>query len=200
MTRAEAKTYLQKKGDMHADDLTIVSVGHLCKRKGQEYAVQAMAQLVEQVPHARLLMLGSLDRDAGYVHKIQTMIRDYNLQENISLLGFRSDVPVILQGADIFLHTAIKDTHPRAVIEAMGWGVPVVAFQTDGVAETIIQGETGFLVVQNDVSGLVESLNFLAGHPQQREMYGKMAMQRVKELFSAEQTASRIGAIIDSAL
>lgn len=187
---------LAETGGSH-DDLIVLSMAHLLPRKGQEYAVTAMAKVVAESPLAHLYLVGGIDRDPAYVAKVRSKIQEFKLQQNLSVLGFRQDTSLFLQGADLYLHNAIKDPHPRSVIEAMAAGLPVVAFDVDGVSETVLHGKTGYLVPPGDVSGMAEAILKLASDPSLRETMGQAGRDRVETHFSAAVTAEKVARIID---
>ena len=191
---------LLKKTDLSPDELIIVGVSHLCPRKGQEYAVKAMASVVRENHSIRLLLVGSQERDIEYVQKLNLMIRQMNLEKNIFLVGFLLDVVKLLPGADIFLHTAISDPHPRSVIEAMAAELPVVSFAVDGVIDTVIDNQTGYLVEVKDVSGLADAILKLAKDKSLRDEFGHNGRIRARDHFSAEKTAEQVSDIIDKVL
>ena len=185
---------------LEADTKLVVSVSHLCPRKGQEYAVEAMARIVRQVPSAHLLLVGALDRNPRYVDEVRHGILKLNVEAHVSILGFRNDVPQLLRAADVFLHTAVSDPHPRAVIEAMGVGLPVVAFGVDGVKETVTPGTTGYLIPPGNVNELAGAVAKLLQDAQLRKQLGAEGRGRAADSFSADATAERVGAIIELTL
>ena len=198
--RQGCRTYLEAEAGLSPETLAIVNVAHMGPRKGQEHAVEAMARVVKSVPRAHLLLVGGLDRDASYVNKVRSKIEEKELDRNVSILGFRSDIPRLLGGADLYLHTAVSDPHPRSVIEAMGMGIPVVAFAVDGVSETVEPGQTGYLVPREDVAGMAQAIVDLADDPPLRSRLGFNGLRRAEERFSAESTAQQVGDIIDAVL
>ena len=183
-----------------ADVQLILCVGHICPRKAQHYAVEAMARIAAEYPKTHLLLVGALDRDPGYVSDLREQIRDLGLETHVSLLGFRSDVASLLYAADVFLHTAISEAQGRAVIEAMAAAVPVVAFDVDGVAETVEPDVTGLLCPVGNSEELAASVSTMLGDPKMRRRYGDRGRERAADLFSATTTARRIEQILDQAL
>ncbi len=195
-----AREYLLSEMGLAPDDVVAVSVSHVCKRKGVEYAVRAMAQAVREAPHVRLLIAGSLEREPLYVEKVRGLVRQLDLERHVFLLGFRRDITLLLHGAQVFLHTALNDPHPRPVMEAMEAGLPVAAFAVDGVSETVVDGQTGFLVPSEDIPALTQALLRLVRDPALRAELGRRGQQRIAEAFSASGTARRVASIIDQVL
>jgi glycosyltransferase involved in cell wall biosynthesis len=180
-------------------DVAVVSLAHICERKGQTFAVRAMKDLPKRTG-VKLFLVGSVEREPEYTTCIESQIREYGLEERVSLLGFRSDVSDLLRAADIMVHTALADPHPRAVVEAMSYGLPVVAFATDGVVETVSDGETGILVRPEDSRSLADAMADLANSPDRRARLGGAGRVRASSMFSAESTARGVEGILDAVL
>jgi glycosyltransferase involved in cell wall biosynthesis len=178
----------------------LLGVAHLCRRKGQEHAVRAMPRVLEEAPDAHLCLAGAEDREPSYVTGLRRLVSELGVADRVHLLGYRSDVARLLAQADLFVHTATEDPHPRAVVEAMAAGLPVVAFRADGVAETVADGETGRLVDAGDDDGLADAVVSLVLAPDLRESMGDEARKRVERHFTAEATARGVSRVLDSVL
>lgn len=198
--RPHARRWAADNMGIPEDAPLIVSVAHVSPRKGQAFAVEAMARVRAELPTATLLLVGALDRDPTYVQQIRSAIAARGLDGHVRLLGFHEDVRWHLAAADLFIHTARSDPHPRAVIEAMAARLPVVAFAVDGVAETVLDGRTGRLVPAGDAAALAGAITGLLRDARDRQALGAAARQRVLRYFTAEATADAIGRIIDETL
>jgi glycosyltransferase involved in cell wall biosynthesis len=198
--RATARPYLAEQAGLPTEADYIINVSHLTSRKGHEQAIEVMAHVIKERPDAHLLVVGSLDRDLVYTDKIRALIKQQDLANQIHLLGLRRDIPRLLLGSDIFLHTAKQDPQPRSILEAMAAGLPIVAFAIDGVAETVIEGETGYLLSKGDVSGMAKAIASLLAIPTQRIEMGQRGRDRVQNHFTAAGTAAQVSRIIDKVL
>ena len=178
----------------------IISAGILCARKGQLYAIEAAFQIIKRHPNTHFIFLGSPDEDPVYAQSLLEKVAGSGVEDNIHFLGFRKDFAEILVGSDIFLHTALKDPQPIAVLGAMGAGIPVVAFAVDGVKEEIEDQKTGFLVPTSDVSALTNRLILCLESPQLRSQMGKLGKERIETLFTSEITNQSIEELIESLL
>lgn len=178
----------------------ILHVGHVCPRKGQDHAVRVMARLAEKAPDTHLLMVGALGRDAAFERRVRGAITAHGLEGRAHLLGFQEEIVELLPGADLFLHTATADPHPRAVLEAMMAGLPVVAYGVDGVAETVVDGSTGRLAGVGDIDALAAAVLELLAEPARAAAAGAAGRLRVQSCFSAEATARQVAGIIEQAL
>jgi glycosyltransferase involved in cell wall biosynthesis len=176
--------------------LLLASVSHLSQRKGQEHSIGAMAQILQALPDAHLCLIGRTDRDPAYVDRLRESARDANLSSHVHFLGFRDDVSRVLQEADVFVHTAAADPHPRAVVEAMAARLPVVAFAVDGVEETVVDGVTGHLVEAGNRSALAAAVLDLLTSPETRSRMGTAGRDRAERCFSADATTRQVRHII----
>ena len=193
-----AREALRRQLQLDPDQFVIITVGNVDKRKAHEYLISAMSQLVHIVPQAVLLITGRLDRDPAHASFIRDQIQERSLQAHVKLLGFRNDLADLLSVADVYAHTALMEGHCRAVLEAMGAELPVVAFDTGGVRESIQSGKSGYLVPQKDVIALSEKIGRLARTPALIREMGSAGRTLVEEHFSDRRMASEIGAIIES--
>jgi len=198
--RPYARTHLINTSHLPSESLVLVSVAHVTPRKGQHYLIQAFAKAVKKFPTAKLILIGSTTRDSTYTEFIKDMIREYALSHSVQLLGFREDVGLLLRGADIFVHTAIREPHPRALLEAMLAQLPVVAFGVDGITETVVDGETGYLTPPGDPESLARQICALLARPDLRVAFGMAGSRRVHEHFLASSTAKRVAHVISEVL
>ena len=96
--------------------------------------------------------------------------------------------------------TSIKEGLPRAALEAMAMGVPVVATRVTGTREAVRHGETGLLVELGDVAGLAAALALLIGHPDLRARMGCQARRVAEEQFSETDVVRSLWSIYGSRL
>lgn len=198
--RSQSRRCLLEEFGLPENARILIMVSHVNPRKGQVKAIQAMTYLLQKYRDVHLLIAGSLNHNPSYVEEIRELITQQSLSANIHLLGLRNDIPLLLAGSDIFLHTATADAHPRAVIEGMAASLPVVSFSVDGVAETVLDGITGFLVPPDDCQGMAESVRTLLEDPALAHTYGRQGRLRVEQHFSASGTASKIEGILSELL
>jgi glycosyltransferase involved in cell wall biosynthesis len=206
--RQSARRYVTEALGIPADHQVVIHAGIVCARKGQAFGVQAAIHLLQLrigddprvIPNLSFVFLGDLETEPAYVQSLRQAISQAGLEGSILLPGFRDDFNILLAGGDVFLHTALRDPHPLVVLSAMAARLPVVAFGVDGVVEEVADGETGYLAPSGDVDALVKALAACLGDPTLRQRMGAAARRRVESLFSADETARKIGQVIDSTL
>ena len=208
----EATESLISKGAFNKNNLTTVYNGiDLSKfksfktaKKNDEIMVLSVGRFNEQKDYPNLFRAIKILKDNSLIEKVkfyvagdgdlrsqlEKTIEDFGINNNIILLGKRSDIPDLLNQADYFVLSSLHEGLPTVVIEAMACETFVVATDCGGSAE--ILGETGVLVpIQNSealAKGLEKAMS-LTGD--QIRNNGKLARERVEKLFSLEASVNK---------
>ncbi len=122
----------------------VVTVGHITRVKGSDVLAAAAPRILEQVPEARFLVVG--EGDAPQEDELRQQVHDLGLDRRFLLAGDRSNVPDLLEAADLFVLPSRSEGQPNALIEAMAMGLPCVATRVGGVPEIVTDGEEALLV------------------------------------------------------
>lgn len=161
------------------------------------HVFQAMVQQVAlQFPNAQFVVAGEdtfgVAKDIAYR---QEMLRNAKLEpllrKRLHYIGFRDDVENVLASADIVVCASEFESYGKVNIEAMATATPVVSTNRGGSAETIIDGETGYLVAPNDAQALATQVIRLLQNPEEGKRLGANGRQRVLDIFSAQSTAEQ---------
>ncbi|WP_421658227.1 glycosyltransferase family 4 protein [Leptothermofonsia sp. ETS-13] len=173
-------------------DQLISNVGRLDSWKGQDYFIEAIAQIVQLQPNVKALLVGeaSLDRpwNQEYYQKLQRLVADLHLTDRVIFTGLRKDVPQIMAASDIVVHSSSEpEPFGRVIVEAMVAGRPVVATAAGGVLDIIEDNVTGLLVPLKDAERMAKAIYQLLCQPERARQMGQDARQRAKERFSVEQ-------------
>ena len=139
------------------DQPVIALFGRLAEWKGQHVALKAL----EQLPGAELLLVGdALFGEDDYVDQLTRIACSDKLRGRVHFLGFRDDVPAVMQAADVVVHCSTSpEPFGRVIVEAMLSRRPVVASNAGGAAEIIRHGETGLLFQPGSASDLASEVN-----------------------------------------
>lgn len=155
-------------------------------RKGVEYLVDAIARLATDIP-AHLLLIGHMDAD-----KLTTQINKSPARERIHRIGFRANAPVYSAACDVFcLPSTKREGLPRAVIEAMAYGVPPVVTNSGGSPELVVDGESGLIVPVKDAKALARAFETLYRDPALRQRMGSAARTRIDKAFRNDDTVRK---------
>jgi glycosyltransferase involved in cell wall biosynthesis len=178
------------------DQFTIICVARLGRAKGHQYLIEACAQLKAQGLNFRCLLVG----DGELRSEIEDQIRQFNLTDQIILLGFqpRDKVRELLAGADLMVLPSIitdkgqKEGIPVALMEGLAMGLPAVATAISGIPELIKDGETGLLAPQRDPQALVEAISKLYHSPALRQQLGAEGRAKVMKEFNLHASAVQL--------
>ena len=165
----------------------LVTTGSILWRKGYEYALLAVRQLVERGLPVRFDIIG----DGPEGQRLLYTIHDLGLQEHVVWHGPLPPAAVVgrLQAADVFLLTSLSEGISNAVLEAMACGLPVVTTDVDGLPEAVGDGVEGFLVPPRDPAATADALARLAASPELRQRMGQAGRHRVLADFRLDDQA-----------
>jgi glycosyltransferase involved in cell wall biosynthesis len=111
-----------------------------------------------------------------------------------------AEVPAFLAAADIFALASVREQFGLVLVEAMACGVPPVAVDRFGPAEIVIDGETGWLVEPEDVTGLADALLHAIDDPDERARRGARARTVAVERYGWPRIAERFATVLDASL
>jgi glycosyltransferase involved in cell wall biosynthesis len=195
-------------GEAGAGRLLLGVVAQLSPWKGQETAIEALGELSREGVDAHLLLVGSAKFVARstrfdnqrYLAHLRELVAGAGLQERVSWLGEREDIPEILGALDVLLLPSWEEPFGRAVIEAMALGVPVIATDVGGPAEIITDGREGFLVPPRQPAAWAKAIARLAESPDRRTEMGRTGRLRVEQAFSSAHHARAMLGVYERAI
>ena len=124
--------------------------------------------------------------------RARSLCAAWGLGAHVRFLGYRDDVPALLQRSDIGVLTSLKEGIPRAALEAMAAGLPFVATRVTGTKEVVRHGDTGLLVELGDARGLAAALERLIDDPALRSHMGARGREVVRAEFDEAEIVSRL--------
>jgi glycosyltransferase involved in cell wall biosynthesis len=151
--------------------------------------VKAFAELRKIYNNVKLLLIGQgfeFDPENSE-QEIREFVDNAGLKKEILFLGFRSDIPALLNLMDIFCLTSFKEGLPISLIEAMAAGLPVVGTDADGIRDVIVPNKNGFLVSLGDVMGLKVALLALLRDGQLRQKMREESRSLAMKTYSLDQ-------------
>jgi len=165
--------------------LRLVTVGALAPRKGQEYAIEAVARLIRSGFEATLELVGAGPDEV----MLRTKASEAGLGDRVIFAGEQRDPRPNLSRADIFVLPSRQEGFSNALLEAMASALPAVATDVGGNAEALIDGKGGRIVPPEQPEALATAIADLASdRPALAEM-GRLNRQRVVDTFSLEASA-----------
>jgi glycosyltransferase involved in cell wall biosynthesis len=163
----------------------VAGVFRLHPEKRPLYFLECVARVRERVPALRVVLagIGSLEP------AVRRRIRELGLEQVVTLLGQRKDVPLILSASDVFLLVSDWEGTPNTVLEAQYCGCVPVATAGGGTGEAMVPGETGILVGLEELARTVQSVVELLGDPGRRRNMAAAGRAFVTRAYAPEALA-----------
>jgi glycosyltransferase involved in cell wall biosynthesis len=168
---------------------------HQPSRAGVRVTIVCVANLIAYKGHATLLGAMRRLRPCGWSlllvgegperERIERGIASASLQERVFMLGRRSDVQDILEAADVAVLPSYSEGMPNAVLEAMAYGIPVVASDVGGVRSLLGSG-AGIMVAPGDDEALADALQRLIDDPSLRRALGEKGRELARGALGVE--------------
>ncbi len=220
---ADAREWL----NWHSDDIIFLSIARFDSIRKCDLAplLLAFAAFLSEEPRARLVLAGA-ETESNYCEYLERLCLELGISARVEL---RPDFPndeksLMLSGADIFIAFSdnLQETYGLAVVEAMAAGLPVIASDFDGFKETVVHGETGFLIATQmldaapdvrtvlaarhtlrpypfqanatvlDIGETISAMRTLAKDPDQRRAMGEAGVRRVVTHFDRDKNHARM--------
>lgn len=179
--RSVDKTQKKMELGVKPSDKIVGVVASFTPAKGLHLFLEAALKVSREVPGVCFVMVG----DGALRPQLEKQARTLGLNSAIKMLGWRRDVPELLQTFDVFLLTSLWEGLPRSLVEASLSGVPSVASNVDGIAEIVKEGKNGYLVPPGDTEAMARNVvRLLQDEPLRRRM-GEYGNTEVEE-FSSE--------------
>jgi len=178
------------------DALLLVNVSRLVDGKGQDDLFPLLATVRLRRPDTWLLLVGEGDRR----EVLERAACENGVLDRVVFAGDRSDVARILVAADIFVFPSYTEGFGMVALEAMGAGLPVVAYDLPPFHEFMQPGTTSLLCPTGDVSALTSAVESLVADPGRAARLGTAARLLAKERFPSDGVARVFQQVYDSVL
>lgn len=162
-------------------DFLFVCVAGLRPQKNPALLLQAFHRGPASDPRTHLLFVGG----GTLKSELERQIGALGLQSRVHLLGLRSDIPEILNAADVFVLSSDYEGNPLAVMEAMAAGMPVISTAVGGVPE-LVEDDCGLLVAQGDEQKFSNAMRYIFENTKIRMAMGRASGARALERFDLQ--------------
>lgn len=177
------------------DTALIGAIGNIRKPKAYDVLLRAARTLVDRSQRFHLVIAGDCDNALG--RELDRLKRELHIEDRVTFLGLKPDVPRILNNLDVFALSSHTEGFSIACIEAMACGIPVVATRSGG-PEQILEGEAGLLVPTGDPESLAIAIERVVSSQNLAATLTARAMQRVHEHYSLKSMLSRYETLLEN--
>jgi glycosyltransferase involved in cell wall biosynthesis len=169
---------------IHPEQIVLLGLGHLGRIKGHDLSIRALSTIRQRFPQARLYLAG--DGAATDRARLTALVQDLGLADSVKLLGQVHRPEDWLAACDVFVQPPRDEAFGLVFAEAAAAGRPTVSTRVGGIPEIVLDGETGFLVGNEDLKGLASAICRLLEDPELRQRLGTAARRRAEQHFGME--------------
>jgi glycosyltransferase involved in cell wall biosynthesis len=191
---------IREKWGVREDEILIGTVGSLMRRKRINDLIEAMAVLEQRVKGQMSRVKGMIVGDGPERGNLQKQVLELGLQGKVIFTGFHGDAISYVNAMDIFVLPSEREGLPRVILEAMLMSKPVIACNTTGSSELVVDGETGFLVPVKEPEIMANAISKLIASADLRKKMGQNGKTIVLKRFSIESYVSGINKILEEVL
>jgi len=157
----------------------VTMVSRLVPQKDPVTFILASHYLKKQFPRVTFLLVG----DGPLMDKCLRMIREFGLDGQMKVLGWRRDYKMVLRLSDVLVSSSLWEGLPFIILEAMAFSKPVVATRSTGTVDVINDGDNGFLVPPRSPVFLAEKIKWVLTQPGVAAKAGKAARKTVEKQY-----------------
>ena len=192
--RKKAET-INKKYENYLKQDYFLQVSRLTEQKQPEHLVDIYYKLRQQGIKEKLYFIGNGEK----IELIKQKIREYNLENDVVLLGQIENPYPFFKNAKLFVHTAKYEGLPTVLLESLTLGTPVVAYDCPTGPKDILgqNSEYGELIPLNDKDTFVEKIHELMNKNEKYENYRKLSLVRAND-FSMESNKAKLKELIEN--
>lgn len=180
-TESYNKEKTRRELNISQEDKVILRVGRLDVDKGNDLLLQAMTKVLSGIK-AKLVFAG----DGEQQNELEMLAQKLGIMDNVVFLGYRRDIPALLNISDLFVISSLKEGLPMVLLEAMAARVPIVSTAVGAIPLTLRNGIDGILVPPNDISKLSTAMLEMFQMPQHKDQMIESAYLRFQQHHSQE--------------
>ncbi|MBR4333260.1 MAG: glycosyltransferase family 4 protein [Clostridia bacterium] len=166
-------------------------LSRLLKSKGVGEYLEAARMVKEKYPQAKFYLLGKYEtamQDALDRDYVEAFIRDGVIQR----FEETSDVRPYYAMCSVYVLPSYREGTPRTVLEAMTMGRPIITTDTQGCRETVLDGQSGFLVPIKDSKAVAEKMIWFLEHPERIPEMGQRSYEYAREKFDVKKVNAQM--------
>jgi glycosyltransferase involved in cell wall biosynthesis len=190
---AKCDRTLLNKFKIKKKDKIILYCGQIYRRKGIEYLILAMPEILKNID-CKLLITGKLEGKDPFHAKIAGLINRLGLGSKVIFVGYFAykNIPKLYSIADLFILPSIEEQQPLVLLEAMAARVPILTTSLDHIKEVIKNSENGILVKPKKTAEISKAAVKILKDNKLKQRLVKEGYRTVKQKFSSDKIMPRI--------
>lgn len=191
------KTVIENYSTIHKECLkkknyqnkTILFLGFITELKGCFDIPDIAEKVIEHNANVKFVLAGS-----GEIEKLQNIIEEKKISQYFSFPGWvkQKEKENLLKDADIFFLPSHTEAMPMSILEAMGYGLPVITSNVGGIPQLVENGKNGYMTEPGDIDGFAQMILELIGNNELIYEMGKEGIEKAYEKYSLEKHLEKI--------
>lgn len=196
------REFIRQEFNVDSNCFFIGMIGNIDYWKGQLVLAKSISLIIKKFSNIKVAIVGNTSAASkNYENEIKNYISKNDLKERIFLTGYRNDIPALLSAFDIFVHASIEpEPFGRVILEAMAMKKPIVATNSGGPSEILVNGESGLLVPMGDEHAMAKAISTYLNDMKHAEQIGINGWLRLKENFSIQKMVEGVEAVYKEVL
>lgn len=188
-----------RKDFVRSREPNVISVGGICRRKGQKVLMEAAQVVCDQIPEARFFVAGKF-WEREYRQELLDLRVEKGLVGKFHFLKWVADIDALYRSGAMLVSTATCESFGLVLLEAMSCGLPVITTDSGGPSEIVTDGETGYVVPVDDSTAVAMNIIHLLRHPEVADGMGLKGYLRAVACFSQERAVNRFAGVLEDVL
>ena len=173
-------------------EVKLISIGNFVESKGHRFAFDALRQLKDKYNISLVLISGGILKDT-----YKKIIKEYKIKVELIDRVSQEELKDYLRKSNIYIHTSIREGMPRVILEAMAMKLPVISSKAGFIEGTIDDKRNGLLTEIGDVNGLVDDIEYLINHEEERVRLTENAYKDILERFEWNKCFDQYRALLE---
>jgi glycosyltransferase involved in cell wall biosynthesis len=175
--------------------IRLLYLSNYIRGKGQNFALEAFRLAYAQNPALRLHFVGGdmgMVKNREFRQELEAVAQAAGLQDVIQFDGFAANTEGTMKAHDIVLNFSEAESFSLTCLDALYYGVPLIASDCGGPAELFENGKSGLLVPNRNVQAMADSISTLAADEALRRKFSEASSQFVRNKFAPARTYQRL--------
>lgn len=186
-SKSEEKKEIRRKLGFPKDEIIILYIGAINKRKGIPEFLKSLELIKDDFP-TRVILCGPILEDIGFEH----IINKFNKSNKNTIIDYQGKVDnpeSYMQSSDIFILPSHSEGLPNVLLEAGSIGLPLITTNIGGSNEIVIDNYNGYIIPIDNESGIAKALNRLIASSKLRKKYGTNSRELIVNKYSLDTVA-----------
>ena len=175
-------------------NIELLYLSNYINGKGQNYAIKALSKAIKVNNNIKLTFVGGdmgLLKNKIYKNGLMELAKDLDVEQHISFNSFTDDIERLIKNYDIVLNFSESESFSMTCLEALYYGVPLIATDCGGPSELFIHLESGYLVQNKNIDEMVEGILFLSNSEIVRKKYSINSRSHIRKNFKISETINK---------